>query len=154
MSRIDKFMPIIFAHEGGYVNDPKDSGGETKYGISKRAYPHVDIKNLTKLMATAIYKKDYYDKLKIDSITDDLLALHLFDFGVNAGVGRATRMLQIAADVHADGIIGRDTINAANKEGVTEKFIEARIRYYKQIGVGKNAKFLNGWLNRVMECKV
>ena len=73
MNRIDKFMPIIFAHEGGYVNDQKDSGGETKYGISKRSYPNLDIKNLTKKQATDIYKVDFYNKMKIDLIKINFL---------------------------------------------------------------------------------
>ena len=44
----DQVIDRVLAHEGGYVNDPDDPGGETKYGISKKAYPKIDIKNLTK----------------------------------------------------------------------------------------------------------
>ena len=53
----------IFMFEGGYVNDPLDKGGETKYGISKRQYPHLDIKNLTKEDAGKIYYRDYFEKI-------------------------------------------------------------------------------------------
>ena len=63
MTRAEKFIRIVLLSEGGskYTNDPKDAGGETKYGISKKAFPNVDIKNLTETDAIAIYKKMYYD---------------------------------------------------------------------------------------------
>ena len=150
----DKFIPIILKHEGGYVNDPKDSGGETKYGISKRAYPNVDIKNLTLDQAKEIYKRDYYDRMKLDRITNELLALHVFDFGVNAGVSRAIKHLQSVAGVHIDGIIGKDTIAAANSGDYSQAYINARLSYYRSIGVGKNAKFLKGWITRVNTTKI
>ena len=56
----DDAFEALMAHEGGYANDPRDPGGETKYGISKRAYPAVDIRNLTLEAAKAIYKRDYW----------------------------------------------------------------------------------------------
>ena len=60
-----QFLEIVYDtldHEGGYVNDPTDPGGETNYGISKRAYPKIDIKALTKHEAVKIYYKDYWVK--------------------------------------------------------------------------------------------
>ena len=56
----NKIIEKVLEHEGGYVNDPKDLGGETKYGITKRFYPDVDIKNLTKEQAKTIYHTDYW----------------------------------------------------------------------------------------------
>ena len=52
-------IEVILKHEGGYVNDPVDPGGETNMGISKRAYPDLDIKGLTKQSVREIYYKDY-----------------------------------------------------------------------------------------------
>ncbi len=59
--------------EGGYVNDPDDPGGETKYGISKRAHPEVDIKNLTVAQAGEIYKREYWDSIGLDSIAGKMI---------------------------------------------------------------------------------
>ena len=56
MNNFDSAFTIILGSEGGYVNDPRDSGGETKYGIAKKFYPNLDIKNLTVEQAKAIYK--------------------------------------------------------------------------------------------------
>ncbi len=58
----EKAMTFIFKWEGGYVNDGNDPGGETNFGISKRAYPNLDIKNLTKDEAKQIYYRDYWEK--------------------------------------------------------------------------------------------
>ena len=55
MAEFKLAIPRVITNEGGYVNDPDDPGGETKYGISKRSYPALDIKNLTVEQATAIY---------------------------------------------------------------------------------------------------
>ena len=62
----DLIMNIILKHEGGYVNDPDDLGGETKYGISKRSFPSIDIKNLTKSEAIELYRQNYFVPLEID----------------------------------------------------------------------------------------
>ncbi|NCX93262.1 MAG: hypothetical protein EBX40_01115 [Gammaproteobacteria bacterium] len=86
-------VSIILDHEGGYVNDPKDRGGETRYGISKRAYPDLDIKNLSKADAIAIYRKDYWDKIKADTLPG-WLRLMAFDCAVNQGVGACQSILK------------------------------------------------------------
>ena len=56
----DEIIEVVLEHEGGYVNDPHDAGGETNFGIAKRWYPDVDIKNLTKEQAKKIYHQDYW----------------------------------------------------------------------------------------------
>jgi lysozyme family protein len=89
-------LALILKHEGGYVNDPRDKGGETKFGISKRSYPNTDIKNLTIEGASALYKRDFWDALGCDSL-EPSLALCAFDAGVNHGVGRARGWLKEAA---------------------------------------------------------
>ena len=71
-SWFDQCFDKLIAHEGGYVNDARDPGGETKYGISKRAYPQVDIKALTLDAAKEIYKRDYWDAMGIDQLPPGL----------------------------------------------------------------------------------
>jgi lysozyme family protein len=149
MTRFEKFIPIIFKNEGILSDNVNDAGGLTKYGISQRAYPNLDIRNLTKQQAEEIYKRDYYDVCKIDLIENELLALHVFDMAVNAGVGRSIRMLQRVILVDVDGVIGTQTINTANAANWAAAFIQARINYYKQIATGRNLGFLDGWLYRV-----
>lgn len=81
----------LMGHEGGYVNHPSDPGGETQWGISKRAYPTLDIKALTRDDAKAIYKRDYWDKIEGVS---DLVRFHVFDFAVNSGLHSALATLK------------------------------------------------------------
>ena len=109
---------------------------------------------MTKQDAILIYKKEYFDPCKIDSINDEFLALHVFDFAVNAGNHRAIEILQSVAGVIADGIIGGQTLNKVNSGSYVTQYKQARIDFYKSIGVGKNAKFLNGWINRVNNLKL
>lgn len=92
----------LIGHEGGYVNDPKDPGGETNWGISKRSYPTVDIKNLSRWAARDIYRRDFWDKVQADKLPDGV-AFQLFDFAVNSGMETAVRYLQRAVGVADDG---------------------------------------------------
>lgn len=119
--------------EGGdkYTNDPVDPGGETKYGISKRAYPDVDIKSLTKEEASLIYKRDYWDKAGCEGM-EKKLAIAVFDAAVNCGVGRTRSWLS--------EMIGPDV----------RWFIQRRIQYYLELVKKKPAlnKYIKGWLNR------
>lgn len=92
----DRALAFTLQHEGGYVNDPNDPGGETKYGISKRSYPHLDIKGLTIEEARHIYFRDFWIKPGVWRLADVApdLARRLFDLGVNCGPANAARMLQ------------------------------------------------------------
>ena len=118
-----------------YTNDPSDPGGETKYGISKKAYPDVDIKSLTLAEASLLYKKDYWDKIGCDSM-EKALAIVCFDSAVNCGVGRVKSWL---AEMGPD---------RPRKE---RWMIQRRIQYYKILVEKKPAlnKYIKGWLNRV-----
>ena len=102
----------LIGHEGGYINDPADPGGETNWGISKRSYPNVDIKALTREGAKAIYKRDFWDRLKMDTMFDGV-AYQLFDFAVNSGIETAMRYLQRAVGVADDGHWGTQSTKAA-----------------------------------------
>jgi lysozyme family protein len=84
----DACISFVITQEGGYVNDPADPGGETKFGISKRAYPAVDIAALTVDEAKAIYRRDYWDALDLDSRPYGE-ALAILDTAVNCGLARA-----------------------------------------------------------------
>lgn len=86
MSFFPAAFQIVVGIEAGYVNDPDDPGGETKYGISKRSYPNLDIAQLTLDQAQVIYRRDYWDKLNLDALSWEL-ALVEFDAAVNQGEG-------------------------------------------------------------------
>ena len=93
MKNFNEIIEQVLEHEGGYVNDPKDLGGETKYGITKRFYPDIDIKNLTIEQAKDIYKKDYWDRNKVESLPQNLWHIY-FDMCVNMGKRTAVKVLQ------------------------------------------------------------
>lgn len=112
----------------GYVNDPADPGGETKYGISKAKYPHLDIKNLTLADATEIYLRDFWVARNCDAIEMPLAAV-VFDIYVNHSFHTAKMLL--------DGADWRQAI--ARRKAFRAK----RVAFN-----GSQAKFLNGWLAR------
>ena len=92
-----KFVQAVEAvlnHEGGYVNDPDDPGGETKWGISRRSYPSLDITNLTREDAIAIYYRDWWRRYKYDLIEDAAVAAKVLDLSVNMGPSQAHKILQ------------------------------------------------------------
>lgn len=144
---------LLMINEGGYVNDPNDSGGQTKYGISKKAYPDLDIKNLTIAQAMEIYHKDYWDRCKCDYIPD-ALSVAVFDFAVNSGVKTAIKKLQIALGVKADGIIGNQTVGACNRlplKKVLDDYMNLRLDYLMSLPKWKH--YGNGWGSRVERTK-
>lgn len=150
--KFNKCVDIILANEGGYINHPSDPGGETNFGISKRAFPEVDIKHLTKAQAKQIYYELFWMPCKTEQIAPDIAALHIFDFAVNAGKSRAIKIAQRIARVKEDGIIGKITIQAINAQPDFYKaYIQARIDYYTILADKKPSMkiFLNGWLRRV-----
>ena len=145
----EQAIELVLGHEGGYVNDPKDAGGETNWGISKKSYPDLDIKNLTREQAKSIYKKDYWMKCKCDDLPSEL-RLIMFDGAVNQGVGFMCKSLQEAAQVQADGVIGPVTLKKVNSIevkillSVLAQKREARYKFNPQF-----ARFGNGWMARL-----
>lgn len=85
----DRAFEIVVGAEGGLVDDPHDPGGLTKFGISQRAYPNLDIRNLTLDQARDIYLHDYWLKAGCDHLVDEAMAILVFDCAVNQGVDRA-----------------------------------------------------------------
>ena len=156
MSKFDEIIEVVLEHEGGYVNDPKDPGGETNYGIAKRSHPGVDIKNLTKEGAKEIYKEVYWDKNKVESLPEDLWHIY-FDCCVNMGKSRAVKTLQQAANakgagLKVDGGLGPKTIGAL-KDVELERVRAYRIKYYADLVTRKPdlEKFYFGWFRRGLE---
>lgn len=150
----ERCIPIILKHEGGYVNNIHDFGGETKYGIAKRFFPDEDIKNLTIDRAKYLYFHSYWLPLKLDGIVKPENILEIFDMAVNSGKGNAIKIAQRVAGVKADGQCGPVTKAAINAmEDFLQKYKQARVEYYIKVSKRRNNKiFLKGWLNRVKNC--
>lgn len=134
MGDFKKAVKFVLDHEGGYVNNPSDPGGETKYGISKRAYPREDIKNLTESQAVEIYRLDYWNPSGAELLRDDMAVLH-FDTAVNVGVEKAKEILSKSGNENF------------------EKYLWIRLMHYVAI-CRRNPKlreFLLGWCNRLID---
>ena len=152
-------LEMILHHEGGYVNHPKDPGGETNLGVTKRVYEDFggtkDMKDLVREDVEPIYKKNYWDRMKCDDVPAGL-DLCLFDFGVNAGTGRSAKYLQRMIGTVADGGIGRNTLRALGNyieevgtEGAIKNFQSKRQEYYESLSTFET--FGRGWTRRVDE---
>jgi lysozyme family protein len=102
----------LLGHEGRYVNDINDPGGETNWGISKRSYPHLDIAALTRDAAAQIYWTDFWTKVEADKLPAGI-TYQLFDFAVNSSPNTAVRYFQRAIGVADDGDFGPHSRAAA-----------------------------------------
>jgi lysozyme family protein len=150
----------VIGLESGYVNDPNDPGGETMWGISKRQYPNVDIKNLELEHARAIYKRDYWNSLQLDKVESQLVAEEVFEQSVNLGKHVAAKHLQTALNylgqkLEVDGIIGKKTLEAVNwyphEESLLKTLNGVQFMYYLNIVKANPAmrKYARGWLRRI-----
>jgi len=163
MDLFDKCIEIILKHEGGFQKNPNDYGNwvggyktgklvGTKYGIAARFFPNEDILHLTKDRAKQLYKLHYWLPMKLFGICNEELVLQIFDFGINAGKGRAIRTVQQLCGVTTDGICGNITKHAINNYNgdLLKDYKHARKVYYEYIASKRdNNVFLKGWLNRV-----
>lgn len=157
-ARFLKAFEKIIYHEGGYSNNPSDLGGETKYGISKRSYPNLDIKNLTMDQARQIYYCDFWIKGKYEQIIDEAVSIKLFEISINTGITQANKLIQRALRaagkmVVEDGIIGAITLKAINEADPTDLLAALKSEaagYYRLIAQANPSqqKFITGWLNR------
>jgi len=134
MTNLESALVFTLKWEGKYVNDPKDPGGETKFGISKRAHPNEDIKNLTMDRVVEIYSKKYWKPAGCEGL-ELPLAVCVFDTAVNMGVKRALEFLRLT------------------KEPIA--YTTLRRNFYYDLATRKPAmkKFLNGWLNRIVDLR-
>lgn len=142
----------------GYVNDPDDAGGETKYGVAKNANKDLDITSLTWEQAKQCYFDKYWIAGGCDRLPPRVAILH-FDGCVNHGVGRASKFLQeVVGAKPVDGAVGPGTakaVSAMNELDVCRLLCDRREKFYKAIVASKpsQAKFLNGWLRRINEIR-
>jgi len=161
----EKALKRILKHEGGYVNDPLDSGGMTNLGVTKRVWEEfvghpvseADMRALTPEIIAPMYKMKYWNSSYCEVLPKGLDYV-VFDFAVNAGTGRSVKTLQQAIGCVADGVIGPKTmavINDAEPKDLIAKFSDARADFYQGIVARKpdQARFIKGWLNRVEDAR-
>lgn len=162
MASFDLAITKTLQHEGGdtFTNDSSDHGGATKYGISEKAYPELDIRNLTEDQAREIYRRDYWNRIHGDDIQSQIVAETIFDVCVNMGVAGGSKLAQKTLAIKpADGIIGPQSlavINAADEDLFIAKFALAKIQRYTEICQADSSqkKYLLGWLNRTLSSAV
>ena len=145
---------FVLSMEGGFVNDPNDKGGATKYGISQRAYPDLDIQHLTEEQAVAIYYQDYWRACRCDELPAAAACL-VFDTAVNMGTRTAIRFLQQSLKVVDDGIIGPKTLAASfinPPAAYLNDYLSHRANRYFAIALNESQRrFYRGWLKRTYE---
>ena len=161
-------LKMILHHEGGYVNHPQDPGGMTNMGVTKRVYEewvgHTvsehTMQNLTEEDVAPIYQQNYWNRVKGDDLPAGL-DLCVFDFGVNAGTGRAAKYLQMLVGATKDGAIGPATLAKVKEHiskdinghsghiGIIEDYQNNRQQYYEKLKTFET--FGRGWTRRVEE---
>jgi len=148
----------VIEREGGskITNDPSDPGGLTKYGISKRSNPDLDIENLTLNDAVKIYNKRYWMPSKAYHLKESLQEMY-FDMVVNMGQRRAVKILQEAINhkgnsIKVDGLIGKNTIKTSDSLEL-DRLKAFRVKYYSTLVNKKPSllKFYYGWFRRAIE---
>lgn len=123
--------------EGGYTDGRDDPGGEANWGISKRAYPSANIRDLTRDDAKALYRQDFWNRIHADELYDGV-AFQVFDFAVNSGIETAVRKLQAALGVADDGYWGPVTIAAAKTMSESDQIMRLnaqRLRFMTRLSV-------------------
>lgn len=138
----------LMGHEGGYVHNLRDPGGETNWGISKRSYPEVDIKNLTRDDAKAIYYRDFW--VPCGQSLSDGVQFQTFDAAVNHGMQTAIRLLQRAVGTADDGYWGPHSMSAYEKLTESDallRFLAERIEFMCKLS--RFDTFGRGWSRRI-----
>lgn len=143
----------VIGHEGGYANDPRDTGGETNWGITKRTARENgylgDIRQMKRVQAFEIYKQAFWQRYQCERFPS-ALAFQFFDACVNHGAGNAARMLQRAVGVLDDGVIGKLTLQAVENQSLNDTLmclVAERLKFYTRLS-NFNA-FGKGWINRM-----
>jgi len=145
----DQAFTRLIGHEGGYVNDPRDPGGETKFGISRGAYPGEDIAGMTLERAKLLYRRDYWDSMQAEQFPE-AVRFEVFDMAVNMGVVQAIKIVQRAVDSTPDGIVGPMTlkgIRSADPAQLLRRVQGMRLRHYTDLKTFP--AFGAGWVRRV-----
>lgn len=156
----------VIEHEKGYVNDPDDPGGATKYGISQKQFPDLNIAELTLPEAVQWYRLNYWNPYPFEKMTSQIVATRVFDIGITMGMQNMFKLLQRAIRsvtgkiLQADGLPGPKTMLALEKATASEMFefglicaLEAEIaNRYRNIDKARSRpKYLKGWLNRTYD---
>lgn len=152
--KFERAVDIILSHEGGYVFNSQDPGGETNFGISKRQYPNVDIKHLSRAEAVEIYRKDYWEPIR-PLLLPWRLRLCVFDCAVNQGITRAIKLLQGAVGAVQDGVLGPDTFRAIELHGefeALENLLLLRLQHYQKLPHWDT--FGRGWSKRLLSIAI
>lgn len=147
MINFDEAFERLLGNEGGYTEGKGDPGGETIYGISKRSYPNLIIRNLTRDQAKAIYLRDFWAPL---GDAPGAVKFQAFDFAVNSGIQTAIRKLQAAIGAADDGHWG--TMSAAklasmDVNDVLMRYAAQRLRFMARLSAWQT--FGKGWANRI-----
>lgn len=156
MSDFDKAIEITLKFEGGLSDHVNDRGGLTKYGVSQKAYPGIDIRALTLEKAKEIYKRDYWNPCHCNELMWPV-NLCMFDHAVNSGVSAAKSFLQDTLKVKVDLKIGPKTIasaNLANPIDLSKRLLDARLIRFVSIvkhSPSNQLDFLLGWMRRINE---
>lgn len=166
--KIDLILDNLIRREGGFVNDPDDPGGMTKYGITARTfrtyYGHwpteEEMRNLSKDQAKEIYRRAFVTEPGFDQVQFPRVRRLLVDCGVQHGPEEGIEWLQAAVGAKVDGIIGPDTLRRLEKVATYEngpeeilcRILTSRLKkYHRQSKNPKRLKFLRGWLKRTIE---
>lgn len=141
----------VIGHEAEYVNNPKDPGGETKWGISKRSYPHLDIVSLTREDAYLIYQRDFWNVIQGEELPLGL-GFQLFDFAVNSGIATAIRYFQRALGVADDGHFGPVSKTAMSVAALSDMILNLnaeRLDYMTRLENWPDSG--RGWARRIAQ---
>jgi lysozyme family protein len=144
---ISNLIDRLIAREGGYIWHKDDPGGETKYGISKRSYPELEIKTLTRDDAKGIYRRDYYERFGLDRLDDIRTIEWILDWLVNSGpsvIGRIQQELKL----EPDGVLGPKTAQAINRMKDPKDLLRWRLKFLVRL---TRHPFITGWVNRLVE---
>ena len=147
----------LLKHEGGYSNHPDDPGGKTRYGVTEAVAREVgyrgDMRELPLDLAQRIYKERYWDAVQAESLPADVRYI-VFDGAVNSGVVQSAKWLQRACGVKDDGVVGPQTIRAANAlspDGLKRKILAQRLRFMATLS--NWPAFSRGWANRIADLR-
>jgi lysozyme family protein len=147
--RFTRAIERVLAHEGGFVDNPDDPGGKTRWGISQRTYPHLDIATLTRTQAIALYRRDAWTPIRGDALPE-AVAFQVLDAAVNHGVLRAVGWLQQTLGVRVDGVVGPATRAAAadaDPIALILAYNAARLEFYARLRTFPT--FGRGWTRRI-----
>ena len=159
IGNFEQCLALVLKEEGGYVDNPHDPGGMTNLGVTKKTYEawvnrtvdEAEMRGLTPDDVAPLYQRNYWDKVAANSLPVGV-DYCLFDTAVNSGPSQAVKFIQRALNVVVDGILGQQTIAAANQRDaaeLVEQFCEERLQFMQSLSTWPT--FGRGWQRRVEE---